>query len=207
MNEEQIKRLLAGADAMAGGPSSGAITGAGIRRRVHRRRLVRFAMPTTAAAAVAITAALWALCTQMGRPPSQPQTQPQRIASLEQQVKQLQVQTEATLKLVRETLEKDRQDRRLAALEAELARIPDPMKEMERQVDKTAFLLVYQADRLYKELNQTESAVQAYQEVIQLFPTNQWANVARERLSQIEQHRINKSDPQKGAAKWEPRNA
>jgi hypothetical protein len=55
-------------------------------------------------------------------------------------------------------------------------------------------------------LNQTESAVAAYKEVIQLFPTNQWANVARERLSQIEQRRINKSDEQKGAPKWEPRN-
>ena len=49
-------------------------------------------------------------------------------------------------------------------------------------MDKTAFLLIYQADRLYKELNQTESAVAAYKEIIQLFPTNRWADVARERL-------------------------
>jgi tetratricopeptide (TPR) repeat protein len=156
-----------------------------------------------AAAMVLVGVALWAICTQMGSP----HPQPQRIASLEEQVKQLQAQTDATLKLVREVLEKDRQDRRLAALETELASIPDPRKEMERQVDKTAFILVYQADKLYKELNQTDSAVRAYKEVIQLFPTNQWANVARERLSQIEQRRINKSDEQKGAAKCEPRNA
>ena len=76
---------------------------------------------------------------------------------------------------MQEVLEKDRQDRRLAALEAELASIPDPVQEIDRQVDKTAFILVYQADKLYKELNQTDSAVQAYKEVIQLFPTNQWA--------------------------------
>ena len=81
------------------------------------------------------------------------------------------------------------------------------MQEIDRQVDKAAFILVYQADKLYKELNQTDSAVQAYKEVIQLFPTNQWANVARERLSQIEQRRINRSDSQKGATKCEPRNA
>jgi TolA-binding protein len=150
---------------------------------------------------VLIGVLLWAICLRTGEP------QPQRVASLEEQIRQLQVQTETTLKLVREVLEKDRQDRHLTALQAELASIPDPVQEIDRQVDKTAFILVYQADKLYKELNQTDSAVQAYKEVIQLFPTNQWANVARERLSQIEQRRINKSDSQKGAVKCEPRNA
>jgi tetratricopeptide (TPR) repeat protein len=154
------------------------------------------------AALVLIGATLWATCLRTGSP----KPGPQRIASLEEQVKQLQAQTDATLKLVREVLDQDRQQRRLASLEAELASIPDPKKEIDRQVDKTAFLLVYQADKLYKELNQTDSAVRAYKEVIQLFPTNQWANVARERLSQIEQRQFNKSDKQKGAAEWEPRN-
>jgi len=118
----------------------------------------------------------------------------------------LQARTEATLKLVQEVLEQDRHQRRLTALETELSRIPDPRREIDRQVDQTAFILVYQADKLYKELNQTESAVAAYKEVIQLFPTNHWADVARERLSQIEQPRFNKSDEQKGASKWQPRN-
>ena len=72
-------------------------------------------------------------------------------------------------------------------------------------MDRTAFLLIYQADRLYLELNQTESAVAAYKELIQLFPDNRWAQVARERLSQIEQRQINKSED-KGEAKCELRN-
>jgi tetratricopeptide (TPR) repeat protein len=99
----------------------------------------------------------------------------------------------------------DRQERRLAALNAELASIPDPVREMDAQVDKTASLLIYQADRLYKELNQTESAVAQYKEVIQLFPKNRWADVARERLAEIEQRQINKSDS-KGETPCEPRN-
>jgi TolA-binding protein len=158
------------------------------------------AAPMAVAAMVLVGAALGAICVRAEKP------EPRRIASLEEQVKQLQAQNDATLKLVQEVLEKDRQDRRLASLNAELASIPDPMREIDRQVDKTAFILVYQADKLYKELNQTDSAVRAYKEVIQLFPTNQWADVARERLSQIEQRRINKSDKQKGAVEWEPRN-
>ncbi len=200
MNEEQIRQLFATADEAAGEPMFRRITTAGIRRRVRRRRLVRVAVPASLAAVVAIAATLSAISMQAKGP------QPQQIASLEGQIRQLQARTDATLKLVQEVLERDRQDRRLAALETELASIPDPVQEIDRQVDKTAFILVYQADKLYKELNQTESAVAAYKEVIQLFPTNQWANVARERLSQIEQRRINKSDGQKGEPKWEPRN-
>ncbi len=201
MNEEQVKGLLMQADRAAGAPTFGPLTAARIRRHVHRRHLVRIAAPTAVAAAIVIAATLGTL--SLPTPRALPQ--PERIASLEEQVKQLQTQTETTLKLVQDVLERDRQQRHLASLEAELARIPDPVREIDRQVDKTAFILVYQADKLYKELNQTESAAQAYREVIQLFPTNQWAQVARERLSQIEQRRINKSNGQKGEPKWGPR--
>jgi tetratricopeptide (TPR) repeat protein len=202
VSEDQIERLLARADEAAGEPRFGLVNATEIRRRVYRRRLVRVAGPMATAALVLLGVTLWAICLRTGSP----EPGPQRIVSLEEQVKQLQAQTDATLKLVREVLDQDRQQRRLASLEAELASIPDPQKEIDRQVDKTAFILVYQADKLYKELNQTESAVRAYKEVIQLFPTNQWADVARERLSQIEQRQINKSDEQKGAKEWEPRN-
>jgi tetratricopeptide (TPR) repeat protein len=202
VNEEQIGQLLAKADETAGDPTFRRITTAGIRRRVRRRRLVRVAVPASLAAVLAVTAALSALSMLTRKP----QAAPQRIASLEEQVKQLQARTDVTLKLVQEVLERDRQDRRLAALETELASIPDPVREIDRQVDQTAFILVYQADKLYKELNQRESAVAAYKEVIQLFPTNRWATVARERLSQIEQPRLNKSENEKGEPKWQPRN-
>jgi tetratricopeptide (TPR) repeat protein len=202
VNEERIGQLFAKADETAGEPIFHRITVPDIRRRVQRRRLIRVAAPTSLVAVLAVAAALSALWMPSKGPPPQPQ----RIASLEEQVKQLQARTDATLKLVQEVLERDRQDRRLAALETELASIPDPVHEIDRQVDKTAFILIYQADKLYKELNQTESAVAAYREVIQLFPTNRWATVARERLSQIEQRRLNKSDGQKGEPRWEPRN-
>lgn len=195
MNDEQpIWTLLQSADDAAGPPAFGPITATTTRRRAQRRRLVRAGVPLAAAATMLLATALWVVGTRAPAPA------PQRIASLEEQVKQLQTRTDATLKLVQEVLEQDRRQRRLAALETELASIPDPKLEIERQVDKTAFLLVYQADKLYRELNQTDSAVAAYKEVIQLFPTNRWAQVARERLSQIERRRINKSDGQKGAA-------
>jgi tetratricopeptide (TPR) repeat protein len=202
VNEELIRQLFAKADEAAGEPVFRRMTTPDIRRRVRRRRLVRVAVPTSLAAVLAVAAAVSVLW----MPAKGPQVRPQRIASLEEQVKQLQARTDATLKLVQEVLDQDRQQRRLAALEAELASIPDPVREIDRQVDQAAFILVYQADKLYKELNQTESAVAAYQEVIQLFPTNRWAAVARQRLSQIQQRQINQSDGEKGEPKWEPRN-
>jgi tetratricopeptide (TPR) repeat protein len=202
VNEELIRQLFAKADEAAGEPVFRRMTTPDIRRRVQRRRLVRVAVPTSLAAVLAVAAAVSVLW----MPTKGPQVRPQRIASLEEQVKQLQARTDATLKLVQEVLDQDRQQRRLAALEAELASIPDPVREIDRQVDQAAFILVYQADKLYKELNQTESAVAAYQEVIQLFPTNRWAAVARQRLSQIQQRQINQSDGEKGEPKWEPRN-
>ncbi len=202
MNEDQMETLLRQADEAAGASAFDPVTVARVRQRVRRRRLLRAGIP--AAAVVLVTTGLWVTCMRTAKP--QPQPQPQRMASLEEQVRQLRAQTDATLKLVQEVLQRDRQDRRLAALEAELASIPDPLQEIDRQVDKTAFILLYQADRLYHELNQTESAVRAYQEIIQLFPENQWADVARERLSRIKQRQYNKSDD-KGEAKCEPRKA
>lgn len=183
MNKERIETLLHGADDRAGRPIFGCVTAVEIRLRVRRRRIIRTAVPLTAAAVVAVTVGIVAVSTRTQKPA------PQRIASLEEQVKQLQERTDATLKLVQEVLESDRRQRRLAAAEAELASVPDPVKQIERQVDKTAFLLIYQADRLYKELNRTESAVAAYKEIIQLFPTNRWAEVAKERLAEIDKHK------------------
>ncbi len=190
MNEEQIKSLLEDADRAAGPPQYGAVRARDIRLRLRRRRSIAIAAPAAAAAILLCGVALW-----NRRPhPQEPAAEPQeRIASLEEQVRQLQEQTETTMRLVQEVLAKERQERRLAALQAELASIPDPAQELQRQADKTAFTLVYQADRMIRELDQTESAVETYEQVIRLFPENRWADVARERLAQIRNHRFNQS--------------
>jgi hypothetical protein len=201
VNDETIKDLLRAADEASEAPSFGPVTTAQIRQRLRRRRVVSLGLPAAAAAVVLLGSALWWLRPAADVTPAGPA--PTTVAELESQITQLRVQTETTLKLVREVVERDKRERRLAAMEGELARIGDPMREIQRQVDKTAFVMVYQADRLYKELNETESAVEAYKEIIQLFPDNRWADVARERLSQIEQRQINKCDG-KGETKCAP---
>ncbi|HNY76875.1 MAG: hypothetical protein RBS72_00695 [Sedimentisphaerales bacterium] len=199
MNEEQIKSLLEDADRAAGPPQYGAVRARDIRLRLRRRRSIAIAAPAAAAAILLCGVALW-----NRRPhPQEPAAEPQeRIASLEEQVRQLQSQTETTMRLVQEVLAKERQERRLAALQAELASIPDPAQELQRQADRTAFVLVYQADRMIREMNQTESAVETYEQVIRLFPQSRSADVARERLAQIKNHRFNKS-PMEGESPCE----
>jgi tetratricopeptide (TPR) repeat protein len=190
MNAERIRNLLEDVDRAAGPPRYGPVRARDIRRRYHRRRRIAIAVPAFVAAVLLFGVALWQLHPQGEEHAT---GQQDRIASLEDRIDQLQAQTDATLRLVQDVLAKERQEQRLEALQAELASIPDPAERLEQQADKTAFTLVYQADRLYRELNQTESAVEAYEQVIRLFPENRWADVARERLSEIRSYRINKS--------------
>ena len=200
MNEQRIEEWLRDADRAAGPPRFGPISAAGLRRRMYRRRLVWLGAPAAAAAVLLVGLWGWHL---RSRPEPPVKQQEQRIVSLEEQVKQLQAQTDSALKLVHEVLAEERQRSRLAALETELASIPDPTEEIERQVDETAFVLLYEADKLYRELNQTESAVEAYEQVIQLFPQNRWAHVARARLAEIKEQRLNKSQTE-GESKCGP---
>lgn len=181
MNEERIENLLRRADGHAGRPAFGRITTAGIQRRIHRRQIVRFGVPLATAAVVAVAVGLWTVCVRTGdrRP------EIERIASLEEQVKQLQARTEAALKLVQDVVAQERQQQRLDALEAELAGIRDPDEQIREQTDKAALALLYQGDRFYRELNQPQSAIDAYEQVIRVFPKSRWAEEARQRLAKI----------------------
>jgi hypothetical protein len=188
MTEDKIKDLLQKADRMAAQVRPLHIDPVAIHRRAERRRLIMNIAAPAAIAAILLFASI--IVIQAARP-HKPSEQKQ-IVSLQQELKHLQAKTDAVLNLVQQVLEEERQTERLNDLQATLASIPDPIEETQRQVDKTAFILVYQADRLYRQSNQTDSAVQAYNRVIRLFPQTQWAEVARQRLSEIETKKLNK---------------
>jgi tetratricopeptide (TPR) repeat protein len=201
MIEDEIKKLLQKADETAGGPALARVNLSAIRRRANRRRFVNIAGPVAAAAMLMVALSIWGLTLKTARATREQQ----RIASLENQVKQLQARADAAMSLIQEMLEQERQQQRLEELEAQLASIPDPLEELQEQVDKTAFILIYQADHFYKELNQTDSAIENYNRVIELFPENRWANVARQRLTEIENKKSGKTDS-KGDLKWKCQN-
>ncbi len=203
MTEDKLGKLFRDADQTAGPPVEVRVTLAVLRRHAHRRTFVKLASPIAAAAVLLLAVGLW---NHVVRTPDG-NDGPEKIASLEAQVKQLAARTDAALSLIQQVLEEERRQQRLDELETELASIPDPLEEMQKQVDKTAFILVYQADRLYKELNQTDSAIENYNRVIELFPENRWAKVARQRLEEIENTKSDKSAPSdksdsKGNLRW-----
>jgi TolA-binding protein len=201
MTEDKIKNLLQEADRMAGLPGAvSANLSAIVRRRAHRRHLlVSLTAPLAAAAVILIANSIWSLTIRT----TEKTNDLEKIASLEKQLEQLQTKTDAALNLIQEVFVAEQKKDSLGELEAQLASIRDPLEEIQKQVDKTAFILVYQADRLYRELNRTDSAVETYNRVIELFPKNRWAQVARQRLSEIDSRKFNKIDS-KGELKWKP---
>jgi tetratricopeptide (TPR) repeat protein len=186
MTEDKIKNLLQQADKAAGGANPVRVDISAIRRRAGRKNMINLAVPLATAALLMVALSV---LTVMFRT-AEPTQEQEKIAMLENQIKQLQARTDAALNLIREVLDEERRQSRLNELQAQLASIPDPLEEVRKQVDKTAFILVYEADRLYNELNQTDSAVENYNRVIELFPENRWAKVARQRLSEIENRKI-----------------
>ena len=196
MPEDKIKNLLQKADEAAGEPMPVPINISAVRLRTNRRRFISVTTPIAAAAAVLVTFGLWSLTKTT--PPQQ------KIASLEAQIQQLQIRTDATFSLIQEVLENERKQQRLDELQAQLASIPDPLEEIRKQVDTAAFNLVYQADRMYGELNLKSSAIKTYKRVIELFPETQWAEVAHQRLSEIKKGQYKKDS--KGDLLWKPQN-
>jgi len=200
MTEDKIKNLLQKADETAGAPVPVSINLPAVRLRANRRRFVSVTTPIAAAAAILVAFGLWSLTSKITKT-TLPQ---QKITSLEAQIQQLQARADATSNLVQELLENERKQHKLDELQAQLASIPDPIEEIQKQVDKTAFNLVYQADRMYRELNLKSSAIQTYKRVIELFPETHGAEVARERLSEIQNGQYKKDS--KGDLLWKPQN-
>ena len=201
MREDEIKKLLRQADRTAGGADSVHVDLSAIRRRANRKNKMILVTPLATAAMLMIALCILAISLKDAKP-----TQKQKeIALLKARIKQLQARTDATIGLIQQVLDEERRQSRLNELQAQLASISDPIEEMQNQVDRTAFILIYQADRLYRELNQTGSAIDAYNRVIRLFPDNRWAKVARQRLSEIENEKSNKTDS-KGDSKWKLQN-
>jgi tetratricopeptide (TPR) repeat protein len=186
MTEDKIKNLLQKADKAAGGTAPVEVNLSAIRCRAGRKNMIILVAPLASAAVLMVALSISALMFRT----AEPTREQEKIALLETRIKQLQARTDAALSLIQEVLEEERRQSRLDELQAQLASIHDPLEETRKQVDKTAFILVYQADRLYNELNQTDSAVENYNRVIELFPENRWAKVARQRLSEIENRKI-----------------
>ncbi len=203
MTEDKLKKLLQKADQNVGYPKPVEVNVFTIRQRARHRQIYRIVYPASVAAILVLAISIWSLSGKK----TEPEKETTQVVSndIETKIKQLQVSTDETIRLIHDIIEQEDRERRLNELEAELAAIPDPLEEINEQLDRTAFILVYSADRMYNELNLTDSAIETYKRVIKLFPDNQWAKVAHERLEEIKNKR-NNNDSSKGDSKWKPQN-
>jgi TolA-binding protein len=185
MEEERIKRLLQEAEGaqQVFAPDAGDVA-VSVRRRAKYTRTRNLTLKLAAAAVILIAAGVWVVRVQKD-------LEAERIASVEKQIAELSIRTDKVVSLLNEVLENERTQQRFAEAEARLASIGDPMEDIEREVDKAAFAMVYNADVMYRQLEQTDSAVETYKQVIEYFGDNRWAEVARERLKEIEKDNVN----------------
>ena len=201
MSEDPIKQLLRRADLAAGPPN---LQGDVVERvfRLARRR----ATVTRWAAAAGIVLALGAagLMVRIAGPGSgqRPQRQvadSQRRPStdigtangppaaltpasrLRAEIASLRAEADSRTAVVEHMLAAEQRRRSLARYRRHRA-WPDPGEQVERQMDRAALAMVFQADRMSREVELRAPAMAIYHRTIELFPESRWADVARQRL-------------------------
>ncbi|MBW8035061.1 MAG: hypothetical protein FVQ79_05370 [Planctomycetes bacterium] len=188
MEEEKLKNILQQADRFSGdyiAPDASVIAGF-VRSRVRRRRrnlYLRFA----ASAAAVLIVCVGILNTGRHRAvDGDLYVKGENIEQLQAEVRRLQSEVDSMQIAVRRAIDEEKSNATLAKLEAELASISDPIEDVQRQVDRAAFIIVYQGDRMYRDHNLINAAIESYKRAIEFFPANKWAEVARSRLFEIE---------------------
>lgn len=177
MSDQRLERLLQRVDRAAGGPAplAGDLAWR-VRTAARRRRNRRLG---SAAAGVVFLAGACVLSWSSARPAQQDNDLAMRdLAAMEARIERLLTEVDGRIAHMRKLMAEEKEQRRqLAAM-----RVPT---EVENQVERAAFITVHYADRLYRELGQTRSAVESYRQTIEQFPQTQSANVARRRLAEI----------------------
>jgi hypothetical protein len=146
-----------------------------VRRRYARRRMTARIGATAMAVAACVVLAILML-------PSRPKP-PTPIAKA----------TDNALQLAALSFEADLHMRTAESLAAVVSRKPASSSKARRpdvpdvqlQRDRAALLLVYEADQRFKQ-NRPADAIAAYRRAVELFPQTHWADVARQRLRDIE---------------------
>ncbi|MBP7935657.1 MAG: hypothetical protein KA354_13505 [Phycisphaerae bacterium] len=202
MSQDRIEQLLRQSDRLAGPPPllAGRLSDR-VRARVKRQRWWRIAGGSVAAVAgVAACLALlptvpWGQPSEDGRPIVQvdgqgPTSRKTNLAAVQEQIAALR----AEIRQLRGELRAALADNRMqagaeqAALVDKAADAPmaDTLARFDQELERTAFLMVYQADRAYRELNLRDAAARSYRQTIELFPGTNAASVARKRLVELE---------------------
>jgi len=202
MSDDALRDILKRADATAEAPPKmPADLAARVRRRAARRSRTRVMGGCVAAAVVVlatgVTAYFWS-ASDTNIPNRDPaanavvnadseQYADSDMAAIRAELDALRREADARLAVARRTREiLGRMEKADAASETE-EEVPDAVANARREVDRAAYTLVVQADRMCREMKLCDSAMVKYERVIRLFPETRWATVAKDRLNEIRQ--------------------
>ena len=189
MPDDKLQQLLQTADESAAEPQYKTVSLTSLVHRRARKRRIKIIISPIAAAFLILSGLCFYTFTK--NPRQKPLT-PEQIASINAQIKDLNTRIDATLSFVQEVIAQQKAQERLDELNAELASIPDPIEEMNKKIEKTAFILLYYADKAYEEFRNVEDAEIAYSRVVELFPQTRSSEKAKERLEKIRNNPVNK---------------
>lgn len=176
MNDERLKELLrqADADVKLGSFDTRAL-GDGVQRRLYRRKQIRY-YSIAAAAVIMIVCMLSVQHDRSSR-------RREQVALLQADLQRLKAECEQTQTILQEMLANQKQQD--AAIKQRY-QIVSQGDVMDRQLDETAFILVYQADRLIEKYGNRDVAAEYYRRVIDCFGQTPSAQTARQRLINID---------------------
>lgn len=204
MYQDRLDTLLKQADRLAGDSQPIPGLAGHIRRLARRRQLRRHTIIVGMAALVIVTTGMVLLrepalqtdrtdsktnrlvAESAATPAAQSATGPAEIARLQARIAQLQAEANVRTRMVQQMRIHHEQQQRLTELYRRRAAIGDPLERVRQELEKAAFVTVYQANRKYDELGLKESAMADYRLVIKYHPTTKWAQVARRRLAEIQ---------------------
>ncbi len=177
MNEQELMNQLKQADQAAGMPNLAPLDIPTLRRQVQRRQSVRRVL--SVAAGLALVVGWWHFRPPLHEPPGTPmQTAADQLAALDTGAQQL----DRLFDLVEQEQKFHQKERQV---EAQVAAITEPLREVLGQADLVAADMVADAQRLMQQ-HRRRDAMKRYQRVIDLFPQSLWAEVASQRLQTIE---------------------
>lgn len=109
----------------------------------------------------------------------------QTLAQLEARAEGLLAKAEFALGMDAEVQEQLGKMARISELETQMKRIQDPLRRVQTEVSRTAEAMVVCADRYRSIPGLKREAIKEYKRVLDLFPGNSWADVARKRLLEL----------------------
>ena len=190
---DPIKDLLRQADRAAGSPPAGRSDLAPwVVREGRRRHRIRTGVGA-GVAAVAVTMGVFVLVNmQVGNGPATNAPSgtvaangPGEVGQLKSEIARIRDEADRASALAKRLCELRDRQARLAKLERKLPD-RDPLDVARAEVNRAAFMVVCQADRMHRDLQSPRPAVEAYREAIELFPDTPSAQVARQRLAEIQ---------------------